>query len=1749
MAVKTWNGSTGTWATGGSWSPTGVPAAADTVVINAGTITVAAQTCAGITIGGNCTLAGTGLTCNGPFVINSGRTATFNMTAAFNVTGNITNSGTWNQGTSAGAITLNGATNQSVAWGTNRLNNVTINKPAGSWVVTFTGGGTLLVTASSSINSIFSYQGGSLNQGTTIISCGRLIMGSGTAKTWTMSAAVNCGVSCSVAGAFIDLTGTGTTFAQKNTFTINGYTGTNTVAVNATYQANVKLVGNVTWSIGQTFGNLEIDGSGTNVNVTVYGTLTSTRAGQRTYSTTNFIFPTNTTGQTINIGTAYGLNASLGVLTLNPAAGHITTYNLNGVTCAGITANTNTNGCTYNITSTAIGATTSTLRTSAGSRNTTFNITSLTQNGATATSLSLGQVSAASDTGVCTINLNSGIVLAGGVTLLGGIFNLNSTVTVGHILLSRFNGNNRVVDFKNANYWKCVSSTASDLWIEAETATAKTKWTCTSGVEGAGMGGFEYAGTQCGGQFDFNQPHQIQTGSIPYNIKLTGALATGNQTLHGHTLTFTSGVTSTGGVIFLCPWGSSGASATGTVGPTSGFYVGFVYGNSKPGSTVLFRTTNSNPIYGFTSGGATDIPLNCTVNIQNVYCWYNSFTTLYAGTGTTLNLGIRDDANNVFSMVGDASTLQLTPRAGCIINLENVKYFKLEFGTFGLVGAIFNIYKIDLNYGTLAGTIYDKGWIKHNSGTLNMLKQAITWRFWSDGGGGSAVRVINWSDGAFLELRNGIWEYTNITNFTQNGPLTNCGIKFLGSTQAVVEQSATDCSYTQVGDHTQVANVYIGKNTTFAAGSCVNSLTNYDWDPNTATQSAGRWGSLTTSNNTINVFGNLRIGDKNGAAYFAGGWDTATITFNPTVDKTVSWRTKSQQTFQNTVRVDIVIGNASNSTINFENDVLARTFEFNRGTINLNNYILDINKTFKITDTTNTKTINTGASPGAYSIYNSNSTVTDTVWSVPYANLLTYSGTGYVRLDGGIIDNGITSTKDADQPHFNLSTGTSAYTLNPSTDFRVGKFRINNYVVPTGSVWTVSGTELVNSGLNTGTLPDSFTVNFKTSACNFTPSTFTAWRTINVYSQVTLLGALTVGDISLNGAGATFTTGNNAVTMSGSATAASATATTKYIMANNTWTCNTTTGGGFKLSGTLAGVQGTSSSIVQFTGTGDAECQLGAFSDGTTYGGTIKNSIPFNGTTGYLTVQLDANLSNFSTVDVTSFQNTRNPSGWKFIKNSKGITLPSTGFGISGAAGALVKIVGSGTGNSLYNVNANTNINSTSNYLDVANMALTGATGTTWFLGGNSVDSGGNTGVVLGTSPTYNLTRSATNINEGSSVTITLNTTNVNNGTVVAYTLLGISALDYVPATVSGSFTVNNNTATTTVTAAADNLTEGEETFTLRLNNLAASIAVIINDTSLSPTYSLSRSVASVNEGSNFTITLNTTNVANGTLVPYTISGTGITTADINGASLTGNFTVNSNTASIIFTTTLDFVTEGTETFTLSLNNGLSSVSVDIVNVLNPTYALVAAPTSLNEGGNVTITLNTTDVPNGTLVPYTISGTGITTADINGASLTGNFTVNSNTASLVLIITGDYLTEGNETLRLTLNSIGTFVDVTLVDFYKTRTFSLSSNKASVYEGENFTITLNTTNVFDGSLIPYTISGSGITTADINGASLTGNFTVNSNTATLLVQTSIDAVEEVSETFTITLGSPASGNISVTILDRPKSAGNFFSFFV
>ena len=96
----------------------------------------------------------------------------------------------------------------------------------------------------------------------------------------------------------------------------------------------------------------------------------------------------------------------------------------------------------------------------------------------------------------------------------------------------------------------------------------------------------------------------------------------------------------------------------------------------------------------------------------------------------------------------------------------------------------------------------------------------------------------------------------------------------------------------------------------------------------------------------------------------------------------------------------------------------------------------------------------------------------------------------------------------------------------------------------------------------------------------------------------------------------------------------------------------------------------------------------------------------------------------------------------------------------------------------------------------------------------------------------YILSASANSFNEGGIANFILTTSGLANGTVLGYTLSGIQSADVTDGQLSGTLTINNNSATLGVALAADVTTEGTETLTVSITGTSVSGSTVINDTS-----------------------------------------------------------------------------------------------------------------------------------------------------------------------------------------------------------------------------------------------------------------------------------------------------------------------------
>jgi hypothetical protein len=183
----------------------------------------------------------------------------------------------------------------------------------------------------------------------------------------------------------------------------------------------------------------------------------------------------------------------------------------------------------------------------------------------------------------------------------------------------------------------------------------------------------------------------------------------------------------------------------------------------------------------------------------------------------------------------------------------------------------------------------------------------------------------------------------------------------------------------------------------------------------------------------------------------------------------------------------------------------------------------------------------------------------------------------------------------------------------------------------------------------------------------------------------------------------------------------------------------------------------------------------------------------------------------------------------------------------------------------------------------------------------------------------------ASNINEGSALTINVATTNVANSTTLYWSVTNTGDFS----TSTGSFTVSSSAGSFTVSPTSDQLTEGAETFQVQIRTgsisgtiLGTSSAITINDTSQASGYAVTPATSAIDEGSALTVNATTTGLSDGTTVYWSLTSAADFTAS------TGSFTTTSNAGSFTVTPTEDDTTEGSETFQVQLRTGSVSGTV-----------------------------------------------------------------------------------------------------------------------------------------------------------------------------------------------------------------------------
>ena len=103
------------------------------------------------------------------------------------------------------------------------------------------------------------------------------------------------------------------------------------------------------------------------------------------------------------------------------------------------------------------------------------------------------------------------------------------------------------------------------------------------------------------------------------------------------------------------------------------------------------------------------------------------------------------------------------------------------------------------------------------------------------------------------------------------------------------------------------------------------------------------------------------------------------------------------------------------------------------------------------------------------------------------------------------------------------------------------------------------------------------------------------------------------------------------------------------------------------------------------------------------------------------------------------------------------------------------------------------------------------------------------------TSSDIDIYASTSSINEGGTFSVSIFTVNYDNGSTIPYSITGIDSNDLESGALTGEFLISDSQSSKEFTITEDSITEGTESFNLKLDNFNLEIKVEINDTSQNP--------------------------------------------------------------------------------------------------------------------------------------------------------------------------------------------------------------------------------------------------------------------------------------------------------------------------
>ncbi len=316
-----------------------------------------------------------------------------------------------------------------------------------------------------------------------------------------------------------------------------------------------------------------------------------------------------------------------------------------------------------------------------------------------------------------------------------------------------------------------------------------------------------------------------------------------------------------------------------------------------------------------------------------------------------------------------------------------------------------------------------------------------------------------------------------------------------------------------------------------------------------------------------------------------------------------------------------------------------------------------------------------------------------------------------------------------------------------------------------------------------------------------------------------------------------------------------------------------------------------------------------------------------------------------------------------------------------------------------------------------------------------------------------------------------------------------------------------------------------------------------------------------ITEGDSITFTITTANFPNGSnssnntgngTLYWSLGGT-VDSSDFNSNS--GSVYISNNTANITIDSFTDTSIES-ESFRLFLRKGDSDGTIvatsDFISLRDKEISVAITPsvTTIDEGGQVTFTVNTVGYDNGDVLYYKPLFTSGQADSSDISNQYGSLTINNSTASFVVTASQDVYEESAETFQYIIyentDQSGNAIPLATsssVSITNTTSYNFSVSASTISEVNSVVYTVNTVGIPNGTSLRWYITTMSMTDFTYRN----GIFYINNNTGSFTITPKQDFDVESDEILTVELRASSSSTSvlstvntipNVTVTDTP-----------